>query len=274
MWARPVDARPDAVVAVPRHHHPCARPGRRSALQVTGNVPVEHWPRCTRRRSGAGRITGLVLPAVPDDAVDKRRIGGIATVMARVDANGPARRARWRLSPGRPGPLAGERPWWRSAPGGSPRAELSAWPVLHPASAAPIPVTISRRADEATPASQLPVPTSHRLFPSGRRQEPPGRRAANSLAQPSRDAMPPYPGREPCRLRNVSATFARFKHGPRLRHAPCPVRGRTRTPLPRQASAGDPGWPGLGGRRSAISVTRSGDEAYDLRDIPVRAGPV
>src|SRR5215472_18551305 len=83
------DARPGAGVAVPRHHHP------RAGLpevgpQVTGYVPVESGLGVPAVGLGAGRIAGLVLPAVPDDAVDKCRIGGIAAVMAGVDPNGLA----------------------------------------------------------------------------------------------------------------------------------------------------------------------------------------
>src|SRR5215831_3262710 len=83
------DARPDAGVAVPRHHHPRAGPPE-VGPQVTGYVPVESGLGVPAVGLGAGRIAGLVLPAVPDDAVDKCRIGGIAAVMAGVDPNGLA----------------------------------------------------------------------------------------------------------------------------------------------------------------------------------------
>src|SRR5262252_5357411 len=52
------DARPDAVVAGPRHHHPRAGPAQ-VGLQVAGNVPVE--------------------------AIDECRVGDVAAVMAGVD---------------------------------------------------------------------------------------------------------------------------------------------------------------------------------------------
>src|SRR5215470_16056290 len=84
------DARPDAGIAVPRHHHLRAGPAQ-VGPQVTGNVPIEGGLGVPAVGLGAGGVAGLVLPAVPDDAVDKCRVGGVATVVAGVDPNGLAR---------------------------------------------------------------------------------------------------------------------------------------------------------------------------------------
>src|SRR5262245_22037073 len=78
------DARPYAVVAGPRHHHPRAGPAE-VGLQVAGNVPVETGLGVPAVGLRAGGVAGLVLPAVPDDAIDECRVGDVAAVVAGVD---------------------------------------------------------------------------------------------------------------------------------------------------------------------------------------------
>jgi hypothetical protein len=95
------------------------------------------------------------------------------------------------------------------------------------------------------------------------RQEPPGRRGANSLApQPS-------PGRNPTRAGNRAGCTINGRKftqcdGARQCRVPAWPAGRTRSPPLPQAPVGDHGRAGGG---SAISITRYGDEAYDFRDI-------
>jgi hypothetical protein len=117
---------------------------------------------------------------------------------------------------------------------------------------------------EAAPASQVPVLTSHRLFPSGARGKSLRDGVARTLWRRSLppDATLPGPGTG-LAARSMGGSSPSVTAPASAVCLPGPA-GRTRSlPLP-QAPVGDHGRAGGG---CAISITRYGDEAYDLRDI-------
>ena len=202
-------------------------------------------PRC--RRYGRGRAQWSGRPVRWRPARVSRSAGGRASARGGSRCRRGGRRCRE----------------GRRCRGGAD-AGPSAWPVLHPARAAPMPAHDQQAGREAAPASQVPALTSHRLFPSGAR----GKSLRDGVARtPWRRSLPrestlPGPG---------TGLAARSMGGgsPGVT-APAGavclpgLAGRTRSLLLPHAPVGDHG---RAGGVSAISITRYGDEAYDFRDI-------
>ena len=87
-YLRPaVHARPDAVVVLPGHHHVRAV-GEQGGTQIACHVEVVPRLGVTAGGLGAGGVTCLVFPAVPNEVIDVAGVGAIEAVMAGVDADG------------------------------------------------------------------------------------------------------------------------------------------------------------------------------------------
>ena len=81
-----VDARPQAMIARPGHHHPRPHPDQVRA-QVDRDVPGEPGLGVAAGGLGPGGVAALPLPAVPDLAIEERRAGVVQPVVAGIDSD-------------------------------------------------------------------------------------------------------------------------------------------------------------------------------------------